>query len=104
MDLKSSFKNVARRTALAAGVTAQLEGHTTTLNELSAVAQRIEQRSPHVDRGTQILLALKYRELAGQGIRCAFDDIEFRNYSQNGEDGILWYVFSIIGTTNKHCV
>ena len=66
MDLKSSFKDVARRTALAAGVTSQLEGHTTTLNELSAVAQRIEQRSPHVDRGTQILLALKYRELAGQ--------------------------------------
>jgi len=104
MDLKSSFKNVARRTALATGVTSQLDGHTATLGELSASAQRIEQRSLHVDRGTQILLALKYRELAGQGIRCAFDDIEFRNYSQNGEDGILWYVFSIIGTTNKHCV
>jgi len=30
--------------------------------------------------------------------------VEFRNYSQNGEDGILWYIFSIIGTTNKRCV
>ena len=77
---------------------------TAKLNELSASVQRIEQQSSHVDRGTQILLALKYRELAAQGIHCAFGDIEFRNYSQNGEDGILWYIFSVVGTTNKQCV
>ena len=104
MGLKASIKNVARRAALAAGVTSQLDGQAAKLNELCASVKLVEQQSPHVDRGTQILLALKYRELADQGARCALDDIEFRNYSQNGEDGILWYIFSIVGTTNKQCV
>ena len=104
MDLKASLKNAARRAAQAAGVASQLDDHTAKLNELSTSLKLVEQQSPHVDRGTQILLGLKYCELAGQGVGCAFDDIEFRNYSQNGEDGILWYVFSVIGTTNKMCV
>src|SRR5207253_7554208 len=55
----------------------------------------------NVDRGTQILLRIKYRELTAQGRLLPFDDVEFRNYSQNGEDGILWYLFSVIGESNK---
>lgn len=31
-------------------------------------------------------------------------DIEFRCYSQNGEDGILLYLFAMIGTTNRRVV
>ena len=58
----------------------------------------------NVDKGTQILLALKFRELASQGLVLPFEDVEFRNYSQCGEDGILHYIFSLIGTTNKQCV
>jgi hypothetical protein len=104
MSVKSSIKSAAQRVALAAGVTSRLEGHSYKLAALEASAQRIEQQCLRVDRGTQILLALKYRELASQAVRCSFDDVEFRNYSQNGEDGILWYVFSIIGTTNKRSV
>lgn len=34
----------------------------------------------------------------------SFDDVQFRAYSQNGEDGILLFIFSLIGTTNKKCV
>jgi len=75
--------------------------------DLTALTRRIDQlplEVKRVDRGSQLLLGLKYRELAEKGIVLAFGDVEFRNYSQNGEDGILWYVFSLIGTVNKTCV
>jgi len=75
--------------------------------DLTALTRRIDQlplEVKRVDRGSQLLLGLKYRELAEKGIVLAFGDVEFRNYSQNGEDGILWYVFSLVGTVNKTCV
>lgn len=56
------------------------------------------------DKGTQMLLSLKYQELAQQGVSLPFADVEFRNYSQSGEDGILHYIFSLIGTNSKRCV
>jgi hypothetical protein len=31
-------------------------------------------------------------------------DVEFRSFSQNGEDGILHYLFALLGTTNKRAV
>ena len=58
----------------------------------------------YVDKGTQILLALKYRQLYEQGKKLPFEEVEFRNHSQCGEDGILWYIYSVIGTTNKKAV
>ena len=33
-----------------------------------------------------------------------FEDTGFRVYSQNDEDGLLLYLFALIGTTNKVCV
>jgi len=104
MDFKTSIKNAALRAAQASGVTSRLDAQAAKLNELAADLKLLEHQRTHVDRGAQILLALKYRELAAQGIRLAFDDVEFRNYSQNGEDGILWYVFAVIGTINKKCI
>jgi len=64
----------------------------------------LQAETSRANRGTQIELALQYRYLRDRGLRCAFDDVEFRNFSQNGEDGILWYIFSTIGTTNKKVV
>lgn len=59
----------------------------------------------YVDKGTQILMALRYQELLRAKIPLpAFTDVEFRNHSQNGEDGILHFVFSLIGTTDRRCV
>ena len=58
----------------------------------------------YADKGTQMLLALKYRQLYELGKILPFEEVEFRNHSQNGEDGILWYIYSLIGTTNKKAV
>ena len=53
----------------------------------------------------QIGLVTQYKSLAKQaGAGLAFDDIGFKCHSQNSEDGILLYIFAIIGTTNKIAV
>jgi hypothetical protein len=57
-----------------------------------------------LDRKLQILLWLKYREMAGVSTRPSLSDIEFRSFSQNGEDGVLLYIFSVVGVTNKRVV
>jgi hypothetical protein len=60
--------------------------------------------SGYVDKGTQILLRLSYRQLAEHRSLLPLREVEFRNYSENGEDGILWYVFSVVGDPTKVCV
>ena len=58
-----------------------------------------------INRVNQIQLTLQYRNLHLQGnLTESFDDIEFRGYSQGNEDGILLYIFSLIGVTNKRCI
>jgi hypothetical protein len=56
-------------------------------------------------RETQILLSLAYKRMLHDGVPLpGFDDIGFRAHSQNDEDGILLYIFSLLGTTNKKVV
>ena len=58
-----------------------------------------------VNKQTQILLRLKYGELKYWNMPLpSLDEVEFRSFSQHGEDGILLYIFSLIGTTNKQVV
>lgn len=58
-----------------------------------------------LNRQTQIELALQYREwLAAGRPPLRFDEVEFRAFSQHGEDGILHYLFSVLGTTNRRVV
>ena len=58
-----------------------------------------------IDQGMQILLSLKYREMLYQGIPLPkFEEIEFRASSPDGGAGILFYIFALIGTTNKKVV
>lgn len=52
----------------------------------------------------QVLLRLQYQDLARRGIVPEFSDVEFCCYSQNGEDGILLYIFSLLGTTSRKAV
>jgi hypothetical protein len=58
-----------------------------------------------VNKAAQIQLALKYRELLHKNLPLPdLEEVEFRVYSQNGEDGLLLYLFTLIGATNKRCV
>lgn len=58
-----------------------------------------------IDQQTQILLSLRYKELLHTRAPLPrLDEVEFRSFSQHGEDGILLYLFSLLGTTNKQAV
>ena len=58
-----------------------------------------------VDRETQLMVSQHYRELLHKGAPLPrFADVHFRAFSQNGEDGILLFLFSVLGTTNKTSV
>ena len=57
------------------------------------------------NKATQVLLSMQYKEMLSLHLPMPkFEDVEFRVYSGLGEDGILLYLFSMLGTTNKKCV
>ena len=50
-------------------------------------------------------LQIQYQSLLAQNLPLPkLSDTGFRVFSQNDEDGILQYIFSLIGTTNKVCL
>jgi hypothetical protein len=52
------------------------------------------------DRGAQLLLSLAWAHQPD----LPFQDVEFRNNSQNGEDGILLYLFTLAGHGSRRAV
>jgi hypothetical protein len=78
------------------------------IKELSIELNNLEKQSgggSSLNKISQLILQLKYQELKVQNrLHPKFDDVEFRVFSQNGEDGILLYIFALIGTANKKCV
>jgi hypothetical protein len=57
------------------------------------------------EQTAQLILKNQYRNLAASEIsKSKFEDIGFRKYSQNSEDGILLFLFAVLGTTNKTVV
>jgi hypothetical protein len=61
-------------------------------------------RNRAIDKAVQQLLRLRYRELATRGERVSFEDVELKFFSQNGEDGIILYLFSLIEPTTRRSV
>jgi len=71
----------------------------------AAARQELLQTSSAASQATQVLLRLQYQQLRRQSLPLPeLADVEFRCYSQNGEDGVLLYFFSLIGTTNRKAV
>lgn len=67
-----------------------------------ALKMRTEESLATVSRGEQLILAEMWRARAKLGhppYRLA--DVEFRAFSQTGEDGLLLYVFALIGFSNR---
>ena len=59
-------------------------------------------RTRDTDKQLQILLSLRYAELKRDKHPLpTFQEVEFSSYSQNGEDGIILLIFSVIGTESK---
>lgn len=57
------------------------------------------------DAASQLSLSLAYRQLAASGAALPpLADTGFKAYAQTDEDGILLFIFSVIGATNKKCV
>ncbi len=58
-----------------------------------------------VNRQNQIRLARLYGRMR-EGVLppLSLSEVEFRAYSQNGEDGILLYIFSLIGVEHKRAI
>lgn len=57
------------------------------------------------ERLAQVALLMQYRALAAQGGPLpSFDDVAWSAHSQNGEDGVLLYVFALVGFRTRVAV
>ena len=57
------------------------------------------------DAASQLALMMSYRNTVAAGYPLpALSDVGFKAFSQTDEDGILLYLFSVIGAKHKTCV
>lgn len=72
---------------------------------LAPIHQAIELQGYAGTKQTQVLLSLTYERMLHDRFPLpTFDEVGFRVLSQNDEDGILLYIFSLIGATDKKLV
>jgi hypothetical protein len=99
------MRNLIRRMSTRIRGSLGIDELKTELLGLRAVVERPDGRHGASDRVSQLILLNQYRELAHLGKALpSFDDVEFRLFSQNGEDGILLYIFGLIGMGGRRCV
>jgi SAM-dependent methyltransferase len=59
-------------------------------------------RASSLTKTSQIMLGMKFKELVRRNEPLpSFQEVEFRTFSQCGEDGILFFIFSVVGSTNR---
>lgn len=72
---------------------------------ISPILQNAQNSATALNAVNQKSLMILYRQLyQSNSAPSTFNDAGFRVYSQHEEDGILLFIFSLIGTTNKRCV
>lgn len=72
---------------------------------VAPLISEIRERPPRPDAATQVLLREWYRRAACSGQPLpTLRDAGFQVYSQADEDGILLYIFSLIGAGTRRCV
>jgi len=77
--------------------------------ELAAMRSQVGNTAERADRAagrtSQLILLNQYREMVHRGAPLpSFDDVEFRAFSQNGEDGILLFIFALIGMGSRRSI
>src|SRR5262249_19085178 len=70
---------------------------------LEALKQRVDDRAA-LERKLQMLLVADWSRRLPDIRPLTLPEVEFRAFSQNGEDGALLYVFAMIGTTSRRVV
>jgi hypothetical protein len=72
------------------------------IGNLMGMPERLKDNERNIQILGTFLLQQKYKSMAeNQAHRLEINKFEVKAYSQNGEDGILLYIFSKIGTTNR---
>ncbi len=73
--------------------------------DLYLLAKRLKRNERDLDRLRSTMLKQRYPSIAAdQGYKLEINKFEDKLYSQNGEDGMLLYIFSKIGVTNRRFV
>lgn len=82
--------------------------YTRIINQIAWQLQELlinSEKKTSGEQTAQLILKNQYTSLSKPDIlKYRFEDVGFRKYSQNSEDGILLFLFSVLGTTNKTVV
>jgi hypothetical protein len=96
MSVLGLFKSMVKTSLTRLGVNAS----DVTLDSL-----QLAEKTSVASKAAQLSLSHIWRSAVRQGGPLpTFRDVEFRAFSQNGEDGIILYIFSVIGWHTKTCV